>query len=111
MRTSCSVVLQCTCTACLPVAPVASCALQVVQRWKQKAAFREGLRTVGRQTLLITGVAGLYFGTELGVGLWREQQGDWANTAAAGALAGGLLGSRGELRSGLLRGKGAGGVE
>lgn len=83
----------------------------MVQRWKQKAAFREGLRTVGRQTLLITGVAGLYFGTELGVGLWREQQGDWANTAAAGALAGGVLGSRGELQSGGFRGEEACGVE
>lgn len=70
----------------------------MVQRWKQKAQFREAVRTIGRQTLSITAVAGLYFGTELGVGLWRGVQGaDWANTAAAGAVAGGVLGTRGEM--------------
>lgn len=79
---------------------------QVVQRYKQKAQFREAVSTVGRQTLLVTGIAGLYFGLELGVGLLRDKQGNWANTAAAGAAAGGLLGSRGErcwgLRLGLV---------
>lgn len=70
--------------------------LQVVKSYKQKAEFREALRTIGRQSVFITGVAGLYFGTELGVGLWRDKQSDWANTATAGALAGSLLGARGE---------------
>ena len=35
---------------------------------------------------------------QLGVGWLRDKQGDWANTAAAGAAAGGLLGLRGERR-------------
>jgi hypothetical protein len=72
--------------------------LQVVQRYKQKALFREGVITVGRRTLTMTSIAGLYFGVELGVGWLRDRQGNWANTAAAGAAAGGLLGFRGELR-------------
>lgn len=68
-----------------------------MQRFKQKAQFRDAVSTVGRQSLYITGIAGLYFGVELGVGLLREKQGaDWANTAAAGAVAGGLLGARGK---------------
>lgn len=70
--------------------------MQVVERWKQKAQFRDAVTTIGRQSLYITGIAGLYFGVELGVGLLREKQGDWANTAAAGAAAGGLLGARGK---------------
>jgi hypothetical protein len=66
-----------------------------VRQWQDKAALREALRTVGRQTAFITGVAALYFGSELGVGLARGETGAWPNTAAAGALAGGLLGARG----------------
>lgn len=67
-----------------------------MQRWKQKQQFQDAVRTIGRQSLYITGIAGLYFGLELGVGLLRDKQGDWANTAAAGAVAGGFLGARGE---------------
>lgn len=67
---------------------------QVVQRWKQKQQFQDALRTIGRQSLYITGIAGLYFGLELGMGLLRDKQGDWGNTAAAGAVAGGFLGAR-----------------
>jgi hypothetical protein len=70
---------------------------QLVEQWKQKAQLREALRTIGRQAVFITGFAGLYFGVELGVGLLRGQTGpNWGNTAAAGAVAGGLLGLRGE---------------
>jgi hypothetical protein len=72
--------------------------LQVVEAYKKKAVMREGMRTIGRQTLFVTGVAALYFGVELGVGMAREQQGHWANTAAAGAVAGGYLGARGRCR-------------
>jgi hypothetical protein len=72
------------------------CTQQVVQRYKQKAQFREGVAVVGRQTVWVTGIAALYFGTELGVGLLRDKQNDWTNTAAAGAVAAGVLGSRGE---------------
>jgi hypothetical protein len=75
--------------------------LQVVQRYKQKAQFREGVAEVGRQSLKVTGIAALYFGTELAVGLLRDRQGDWANTAAAGVVAGGVLGSRGERQHGM----------
>lgn len=64
----------------------------VVDGWKRSMRFKEGVRFVGRQTLLATGVAALYFGVELGSQLWREQEG-WANTALAGAAAGGYLGT------------------
>jgi hypothetical protein len=46
-----------------------------VQRYKQKASFREGVVTVGRRMLIITSIAGLSFGLELGVGLLRDKQG------------------------------------
>lgn len=68
---------------------------QVVEAYKKKAVMREGMRAIGRQTLFVSGVAALYFGVELGVGMAREQPGHWANTAAAGAVAGSYLGARG----------------
>jgi hypothetical protein len=69
--------------------------LQLVEAYKKKAVMREGMRSIGRQTLFVAGVAALYFGVELGAGMAREQHGHWANTAAAGAVAGGYLGARG----------------
>ncbi|KAF8060029.1 hypothetical protein HT031_004967 [Scenedesmus sp. PABB004] len=66
----------------------------VIEAWRRKAQMREGMRTVGRHTLFVTGVAALYFGVELGAGLARGAVGDWPNTAAAGAVAGGFLGAR-----------------
>uniref|UniRef100_A0A383WP69 Mitochondrial import inner membrane translocase subunit TIM22 n=1 Tax=Tetradesmus obliquus TaxID=3088 RepID=A0A383WP69_TETOB len=67
---------------------------EVVEAYKKKAVMREGMRAIGRQTLFVSGVAALYFGVELGVGMAREQPGHWANTAAAGAVAGSYLGAR-----------------
>jgi hypothetical protein len=69
----------------------------LVEAYKKKAVMREGMRSIGRQTVFVAGVAALYFGVELGVGMAREQHGHWANTAAAGAVAGGYLGARGTL--------------
>eukprot|EP00879_Flechtneria_rotunda_P024151 GHRR01025597.1.p1 GENE.GHRR01025597.1~~GHRR01025597.1.p1 ORF type:complete len:309 (+),score=83.48 GHRR01025597.1:216-1142(+) len=66
-----------------------------VTAWRQKAQMKDALRTVGQQTLFITWVAALYFGVELGMGVWRYKPGDWLNTAAAGATAGAYLGARG----------------
>lgn len=71
------------------------CCVQVVEAYKKKAIMREGMRSIGRHTLFVTGIAALYFGVELGVGLARDAPGDWLNTAAAGAVAGGYLGARG----------------
>eukprot|EP00879_Flechtneria_rotunda_P022343 GHRR01023574.1.p1 GENE.GHRR01023574.1~~GHRR01023574.1.p1 ORF type:complete len:217 (+),score=89.90 GHRR01023574.1:216-866(+) len=65
-----------------------------VTAWRQKAQMKDALRTVGQQTLFITWVAALYFGVELGMGVWRYKPGDWLNTAAAGATAGAYLGAR-----------------
>ncbi|KAI8473277.1 MAG: hypothetical protein J3K34DRAFT_519120 [Monoraphidium minutum] len=76
---------------------------EVVEGWKRSMRFKEGVRTVGRQTVFATGIAALYFGVELGAARWRGAE-DWANAAAAGGAAGGYLGS---LLPGASRGRGA----
>lgn len=76
---------------------------EVVAAWKKKAELKIAMGTIGRQSLFITGVAALYFGVELGTGLYREKSGDWLNTAVAGAVAGSYLGARGETYSRLDR--------
>eukprot|EP00878_Enallax_costatus_P037335 GHUV01042159.1.p1 GENE.GHUV01042159.1~~GHUV01042159.1.p1 ORF type:complete len:153 (+),score=51.81 GHUV01042159.1:286-744(+) len=67
---------------------------EVIAAWKKKAEMKIAMSTIGRQSLLITGIAALYFGVELGTGYYRDQYGDWLNTAAAGAAAGCYLGAR-----------------
>lgn len=67
---------------------------EVVAAWKKKAEMKIAMRTIGRHTLFISGIAALYFGVELGAGIYREQYNDWLNTAAAGAVAGSYLGAR-----------------
>eukprot|EP00877_Chromochloris_zofingiensis_P009955 jgi/Chrzof1/5212/Cz15g16160.t1 len=63
----------------------------VVEAWKSSMVFREGVRTVGRQSLFLTGVAAVYFGVETAAKHWRDKQ-DWVNTAMAGAVSGLYLG-------------------
>lgn len=67
----------------------------VVEAWRRKAELREGMRVVGRNTLFVGGVAGLYFGSEVATAVVRGSHGDWPNAAVAGAVAGGFLGARG----------------
>lgn len=70
---------------------------EVVAAYKKKAEMKIAMGTIGRQSLFITGIAALYFGVELGTGYYRDQYGDWSNTAVAGAVAGCYLGARGGL--------------
>ncbi|GBF91771.1 hypothetical protein Rsub_04075 [Raphidocelis subcapitata] len=70
----------------------ASLPAEVVEGWRRSMRFKEGVRTVGRQTVFATGVAALYFGAELAALRWRGRE-DWSNTAVGGLAAGGYLGT------------------
>ena len=86
---------------------------EVVEGWERSVRFKEGVRTVGRQTAFATGVAALYFGVELAALRARGGADDFCNTALAGAAAGGYLGSLlpGPSRArGAALGAGAGGA-
>jgi hypothetical protein len=66
--------------------------------------FKQGVRVVGRHSLIATGVAALYYGIETGASRARDGVVDAWNTAAGGAVAGGYLGVYGELGWGGLEG-------
>ncbi len=65
---------------------------EVVDTWRRNMRFKEGVRTVGRQTVFVTGVGALYFGAEVTMRRWRQSRDAW-NTAAAGAVTGAYLGA------------------
>lgn len=91
---------------------------EVVDGWRRSVRFKQGVRTVGRQTVFAAFVAGLYFGVEASA-RYARSGGDgggeggggggaaaaaaggraaphWSDTALAGAVAGGYLGVLGE---------------
>lgn len=76
----------------------------VVEGWKRSMRFKQGVRVVGRNSLIATGVAALYYGIEAGASRARGGVVDAWNTAAGGAVAGGYLGVYGECVGGAVWG-------